>query len=472
MLNVGMAVESVASTLISQNPDERYDTDSDAYAAYEVILDEYRAACAVDAMSYFADMETYEAMYPDVNPFELYEYHVPYHVNQFNDSEYEKHELMYTYYDIDQNGTPELLIFESSWQQDICDIYAFDGTVAVKLFPDITLLDTRDMEFVSAAIYDDGTLCLMTGDSSPYRFNTDGYTLETIPWDEWDWNRDKLVSFDADMEILAQDIPSDEHDMPDDMDTETYAPSSKEGHLWNPSDFIGKRYRYDNGSVIYDLEFYEKEGATRLSLGTGSSGGTGTGLAGIDIILEADKVSYEDVNVVVEGIGVVETNNRLQIVPEKDRFFIEWKDKQGNTIVAADFYSIADTDQTENIPIENEMIESSSDITQTFTGSCGSLQKDGDRYYYSGEIMGYDESLVVDDDWTTGRYVLTSGTFYTDETTKIIIETDSDYGFSDGEKSAVEWLDDFYARKEYWMTVNIKVKGDHIEEILGIYSIC
>ncbi len=242
---------------------------ADAYAAYEVILDEYRAACAVDSMSYFADMETYEAMYSDVNPFELYEYHVPYHVNPFNDSEYEKHELMYTYYDIDQNGTPELLIFESSWQQDICDIYAFDGTAAVKLFPGITLLDTRDMEFVSAAIYDDGTLCLMTGDSSPYRFNADGYTLETIPWDEWEWNRDKLISFDADMEILAQDIPSDEAEW-----KKLYIEYIKEKESSNPDKWGSIQYMYaliyvddDDIPELYVNGFIEAEGDQICTIG-------------------------------------------------------------------------------------------------------------------------------------------------------------------------------------------------------------
>ena len=55
--------------------------------------------------------------------------------------------------------------------------------------------------------------------------------------------------------------------------------------------------------------------------------------------------------------------------------------------------------------------------------------------------------------------------------TRVVIQTDTDYGFPASGKSAEAWLDDFYARKQYWMTLRIKVKGNHIEEIYGIYSV-
>ncbi len=101
----------------------------------------------------------------------------------------------------------------------------------------------------------------------------------------------------------------------------------------------------------------------------------------------------------------------------------------------------------------------------------GELEKKDGIYWYSGIIQGYNESLTFNEDWTDGFYNLTSGDYYVDDSTRVVIETKYDYGFPAEGKTATEWLDDFYARRDYWMVVNLKVKGNHIEEILGIYAI-
>lgn len=133
---------------------------------------------------------------------------------------------------------------------------------------------------------------------------------------------------------------------------------------------------------------------------------------------------------------------------------------QGDVLVAHD-------DESELWPV-NDVLK---DNEAVYEGSCGPLVKENGIYHYSGVIEGYDEARANRyGHWTEGYYELVQGDFYVDDSTRVVIQSDSDYGFPVNGKSAVEWLDDFYARKEYWMVLNIKVKGNHIEEIHGIYS--
>lgn len=129
---------------------------------------------------------------------------------------------------------------------------------------------------------------------------------------------------------------------------------------------------------------------------------------------------------------------------------------------------IAHDDESELWPVNNVL----SDNEAMYRGSCGPLVKENGVYHYSGVIQGYDEERANNyGHWTEGYYDLVCGDFYVDASTRVVIETESDYGFPVNEKSAEAWLDDFYARKEYWMVLAIKVKGSHIEEIYGIYAI-
>ncbi len=130
---------------------------------------------------------------------------------------------------------------------------------------------------------------------------------------------------------------------------------------------------------------------------------------------------------------------------------------------------LAEGDGKTELWLANHVLNDSEPI---YEGSCGHLVKENGVYHYSGVIEGYDEFRIpAGGDWTQGFYDLTEGDFYVDDTTKIIIESESDYGFPVNGKNATEWLDDFYAHKQYWMNLRIKVKGNHIEELLGIYAI-
>ena len=98
----------------------------------------------------------------------------------------------------------------------------------------------------------------------------------------------------------------------------------------------------------------------------------------------------------------------------------------------------------------------------------GIFKKQDGRYIYTGDILGYEESRVGrNDDWTEGFYTVTNGTFYVDKNTKVTVNIED---FPVKGKTAVAWMDDFYARKKYWMILTVKVKGDHVEEITGIIS--
>lgn len=136
-------------------------------------------------------------------------------------------------------------------------------------------------------------------------------------------------------------------------------------------------------------------------------------------------------------------------------------------IVTQEDVLVAHDDESELWPVNNVL----KDNETIYEGSCGPLVKENGIYHYSGVIEGYDEARAnYYGHWTEGYYELVQGDFYVDDSTRVVIQSDSDYGFPVNGKSAVEWLDDFYARKEYWMVLNIKVKGNHIEEIYGIYS--
>ena len=109
-------------------------------------------------------------------------------------------------------------------------------------------------------------------------------------------------------------------------------------------------------------------------------------------------------------------------------------------------------------------------IMPLYEGQAEPFQKINGHYVYSGDIMGYDESRIkAEDDWTAGFYAAVNGTFYIDSNTRGTVK-DSDFPVKG--KTADQWLDDYFARKKYWMILYIKVRGDHIEEIAAIDSIC
>lgn len=165
---------------------------------------------------------------------------------------------------------------------------------------------------------------------------------------------------------------------------------------------------------------------------------------------------------IIEEYSTYVILDTVQGEADSDRFW-----QKANALTAGAVLVVQD-DQTELWPA-NVVLK---DDEAVYEGSCGDLVKENGVYHYSGVIEGYDEALIpAGGDWTQGFYELVRGDFYVDGSTRVVIQTDLDYGFPVNGKSANAWLDDFYARRAYWMALRIKVKGNHIEEIYGIYSI-
>lgn len=187
----------------TQEPGDKSDTgSSDGYQdAYEAILDEYRGACAASLEEY---QENAETKYPHVNPYVMEDYHVSFHQSpgaENGETSDELYELYYACYDIDGNGIPELLIRQSLQDTCFCDLYAFDGGNAVKLFADLG--EPGDLGgAVSARANEDGIIVKQyPGDADYYRLAEDGYSLESASG-----MIEEKDAVQPDWQVLAEDI--------------------------------------------------------------------------------------------------------------------------------------------------------------------------------------------------------------------------------------------------------------------------
>lgn len=144
--------------------------------AYKVIMDEYKSACMDEVYSelWNSNRKKLEELYPNVSSnITMFYYHCFYPLGRF----------YYAYYDIDNNGTEELLIgegdhdYEDSIFVNVIDVYAFDGEKAVKLIDNPALGDRSYL-----AIQTDGTMIEHNSSgasSGSYRFSRisdDGYS--------------------------------------------------------------------------------------------------------------------------------------------------------------------------------------------------------------------------------------------------------------------------------------------------------
>ena len=144
------------------------------YKAYDAILEEYKDACSVSSNEWLADSAKYTTLYPNVNPYILQDYHTPSHYDpDFGDEPYE---IGYCYYDIDKNGTQELILLMLHHEVQPFAIFAFDGTKAVEL-----QMGEKD-EYKSYGIYTNGTIVVYDSDYTVdyYRLNDDGYTVKNV----------------------------------------------------------------------------------------------------------------------------------------------------------------------------------------------------------------------------------------------------------------------------------------------------
>ena len=148
-------------------------TNYTATEAYQIVLDEYTAAA--------------KAISNDCFDPEQYTYAKDANIDIDSNSATGVH-FLYSYRDIDQNGTVELVLgytyeyglIALSEDAQILNIYTFDGTQAVPLFPERTSGDSAILKLVN-----DGELYFEDGrqEGGSYvlaRIAPDGYTLEVL----------------------------------------------------------------------------------------------------------------------------------------------------------------------------------------------------------------------------------------------------------------------------------------------------
>ena len=140
---------------------------------YHDVLTQYRDMVQNDFYVNLRDLDTYESSFGEDIGFEIRTH---------------KQDIYYTFYDIDGNGTMELIIAGgenavsnptfSPWNYDL---YGYDGTNVVHIFP--------EMEFgyrTNFSLYDNGVIEVFYSSSAAesgvdfYKISTDGFTPELI----------------------------------------------------------------------------------------------------------------------------------------------------------------------------------------------------------------------------------------------------------------------------------------------------
>src|SRR5699024_4077322 len=96
-------------------------------------------------------------------------------------------------------------------------------------------------------------------------------------------------------------------------------------------------YEYDDGTMDYQLTFNGSAGNIFASMGTFSSGGSGTGGISFEIPLSNGISKYENIDIYVSGYGVVESDNSVILIPGQEKVSVDWINADGQKVVNADF---------------------------------------------------------------------------------------------------------------------------------------
>ena len=144
--------------------------------AYDDVLLEYFAICKMDQITY----EVHAADYPNTNHSIMKAYH-----------EGQEASFYYSFYDLDQNGTDELLMGYGSDNSYIMlvDAYAFNGEEAVKIIE-----ERMQGGLLETIIFEDGSYGVYGGSEgySVYfyvrKLAEDGFSLDTIFDVSFGWN--------------------------------------------------------------------------------------------------------------------------------------------------------------------------------------------------------------------------------------------------------------------------------------------
>lgn len=209
----GTARKVVVSGL-SEETNENSDTGSKEAMknnGYHRIIQEYQEAIN-QGEEY---LEDHPDEFPDINQWMVHQYQI------FGG------EFSYAYYDIDGNGTDEMLIsLGDAGYHNICAVYALNRDIAQYVFDDSSIGDRS-----SLTIYTDGTMYIyssggaVSADGSFYRMKPDGYTVELIKR----YDMDALSTSDILWVGENETLTSDEYEKIFDSMTEV----NKESFIWN-----------------------------------------------------------------------------------------------------------------------------------------------------------------------------------------------------------------------------------------------
>lgn len=170
------------------------------------------------------------------------------------------------------------------------------------------------------------------------------------------------------------------------------------------SKLLNKVYEYDDGSLVYSLEFTEKNGQVTANMVTFSSSGTGTGGEYFEQPVNNEEITYHNVDIQVAGIGVVAENSEVTIIPQEDSVFVHWKDENGVLIFEADLPYVRESRATENEQQENDQeSEAGENLTVDVETQ---VQEVRDIYW---EIQNNLEALQQEDGGAVVRYLDSDG---------------------------------------------------------------
>ena len=174
------AAEDDSDIADQENTDEYEENNTTGGTAFDEIIEEYKEALVGNESLYnesINDENAFKSVYPHVCAY------APMMVYAYNT------ELKYAYYDIDNNGTMELLIGGDDDTHCIMDIVTFDGNNTHGCFTN-EWIGERNAVF----IYNDGTIQYHGAGGAAnsiedlYRISSNGYDLELMDSYEADWN--------------------------------------------------------------------------------------------------------------------------------------------------------------------------------------------------------------------------------------------------------------------------------------------
>lgn len=178
------------------------------------------------------------------------------------------------------------------------------------------------------------------------------------------------------------------------------AAAVQEDQMVNFDPLLGQVYEYDDGIMDYQLTFNGSAGSISASMGTFSSGGSGTGGISFEIPLSNGISKYENIDIYVSGYGVVESDNSVNLIPGQEKVSVDWINADGQKVVNADFLLLngdgGESAETEEVSVQHQI------EPVEIVASVKNLSYMGNRIYPLTAGRGVDNNLGVSSVGQTG----------------------------------------------------------------------